>query len=185
MLNSLEFLLVAAGFSVSAFNSAASFLDVLPSIQSGCLITDIRMPGIDGFELLRRAKCEKPMLSVVLMTGHGDAALTLEAMKLGASDFLEKPFEDQRLIDAISAATTSLTGPTTEEAFSTEIMSRVSTLSARERQVLDGLLTGLSNKAIASNHGFSSQAVDVCRANIMTKMLAGNEGGSRGQRDFC
>ena len=172
MRNSLDFLLVAAGFSVRVFNSAASFLDVLPGIHSGCLITDIRMPGIDGLELLRRVKCERPTLSVVIMTGQGDMALAIEAMKLGASDFIEKPFEEQRVIDAISAATTSVTGA--EETFSTEIISRVATLGTRERQVLDDLVTGLSNKAIASNHGFSSQAVDIYRANIMTKMRAVN-----------
>lgn len=100
--------------------------------------------------------------------------MAIEAMKLGASDVLEKPFEEQRVIDAIRAARTSVAGAAMKETFSTEVMSRVATLSTRERQVLDGLVTGLSNKVIARSRGFSSQAVDVYRANIETKMRAVN-----------
>ena len=99
--DSLDFLLAAAGFSVKAFESASSFLGVLARVQAGCLVTDIRMPGMDGLELLRRVKRERPWLPVIIMTGHGDVPLAVEAMKLGANDFIEKPFEDERIIDII------------------------------------------------------------------------------------
>ena len=99
--DSLDFLLAAAGFSVKAFESASSFLGVLARVQAGCLVTDIRMPGMDGLELLRRVKRERSWLPVIIMTGHGDVPLAVEAMKLGANDFIEKPFEDERIIDII------------------------------------------------------------------------------------
>src|SRR5579862_9677757 len=104
MRDSLEFLLVAAGFSVRAFESASTFLEALPGIGAGCLVTDIRMPGMDGMELLKRVRREKPTISVIVMTGHGDVPLAVEAMKLGANDFIEKPFEEERLVESIRAA---------------------------------------------------------------------------------
>jgi two-component system response regulator FixJ len=174
MRDSLDFLLAAAGFSVKAFESASSFLEVLARVQAGCLITDIRMPGMDGLELLRRVKRERPLLPVIMMTGHGDVPLAVEAMKLGANDFIEKPFEDQRLIDAIRAAMASFADALEDEAVSAQIMSRVAALSQRERQVLEGLVAGLSNKAIARDYAISPRTVEVYRANVMTKMQAAN-----------
>src|ERR1700677_1198935 len=174
MRDSLDFLLAAAGFSVKVFESASSFLGVLPRVQAGCLITDIRMPGMDGLELLRRVKQERPLLPVIMMTGHGDVPLAVEAMKLGAHDFIEKPFEDQRLIDMIRAAMASLADALEDEMASAQIASRVAALSQRERQVLEGLVAGLPNKAISRDYGISPRTVEVYRANVMSKMQAAN-----------
>ena len=102
--DSLDFLLGSAGFSVRAFNSGQVFLDELAKLEHGCVVTDMRMPGIDGMELLRRVNSGARKLPVIVMTGHGDVPLAVEAMKLGALDFLEKPFEDDRLIGMIETA---------------------------------------------------------------------------------
>src|SRR6202051_4660791 len=101
MRDSLDFMLGTADFHVTLFESAHNFLDTLSSIEFGCVVSDVRMPGIDGIELLKRLKASGSVLPVVIMTGHGDVTLAVEAMKLGAVDFLEKPFEDDRLIGMI------------------------------------------------------------------------------------
>ena len=129
------------------------------------------MPGIDGLELLRRIKATRPNLPVVIITGHGDVPLAVEAMKLGAADFVEKPFDDERLLGVVQAA---LAGAPREAAPANEIGVRVASLSPRERQVLDGLVAGLSNKAIARTHDISPRTVEVYRANLMAKMQAGS-----------
>lgn len=172
MRDSLEFLFTSAGFSVKVFDSASRFLEILPRIQSGCVVTDIRMPEIDGIELLKRVKREKPALSVIVMTGHGDIPLAVEAMKLGATDFIEKPFDDERLIDTVRAALTDIKDVENEKTVSAEIAARIADLSRRERQVLDGLVAGLPNKAIARDYDISPRTVEVYRANVMTKMQA-------------
>ena len=102
--DSLDFLLGSADFKVTLFESAHKFLDAISRIDFGCVVTDVRMPGIDGIELLKRLKASRITFPVVIMTGHGDVPLAVEAMKLGAVDFLEKPFEDDRLIGMIDAA---------------------------------------------------------------------------------
>jgi two-component system response regulator FixJ len=174
MRDSLDFLLGAAGFSVQAFDSATSFLDALPSGQAGCVVTDVRMPGMDGIELLKRLKKDNPSLSVVVMTGHGDVPLAVEAMKHGAVDFVEKPFEDERLIDAVRAALADALEAVRGGGAATEIAARVASLSPRERQVMEGLLAGLSNKTIARDYAISPRTVEVYRANMMNKMQAAN-----------
>lgn len=172
MRNSLEFLLAAADFRVSLFESAQNFLDALSTLDFGCVVSDVRMPGIDGIELLKRLKAGGSLFPVVIMTGHGDVPLAVEAMKLGAMDFLEKPFEDDRLIGMIEAALKRAEPGVKNEAATLEIQSRIASLSPRERQVMDGLIAGLSNKLIAREYDISPRTIEVYRANVMTKMQA-------------
>jgi two-component system response regulator FixJ len=169
---SLEFLLGAADFSVTPFDTASSFLDALPDLDYGCVVSDVRMPGIDGIELLQRLKTSRSKFPVIIMTGHGDIRLAVEAMKLGAVDFLEKPLEDDRLIALIETALTQAHAETKNEAETLDIVSRAATLSPRERQVMDGLVAGLSNKMIAREYDISPRTIEVYRANVMTKMQA-------------
>lgn len=176
MRDSLSFLLRSAGYDVKSYESAQLFLDHLPSYKSGCILTDIRMPGVDGLELLRRLG-DMPgnrQSHVIVMTGHGDIPLAVEAMKLGAVDFLEKPFDDERLIAAIQLAVSRSSEQQKQPAVSAEIASRIESLSPRERQVMEGLVAGLSNKLIARDYGISPRTVEVYRANVMTKMRADN-----------
>jgi two-component system, LuxR family, response regulator FixJ len=176
MRDSLDFLLGSAGFTVQLFDSARIFIDELPSMEFGCVVTDIRMPGIDGMELLRRLNSASGVrkLPVIVMTGHGDVPLAVEAMKLGALDFLEKPFEDERLVRTIEAALSQTETDSKNEALSADMASRVASLTQRERQVMQGLVAGRSNKVIAREYDISPRTVEVYRANVMTKMQAGN-----------
>jgi two-component system, LuxR family, response regulator FixJ len=172
MRDSLDFLLGSAGFKVALFDSARSFLDAVSNIDFGCVVTDVRMPGIDGIELLKRLKASRSALPVVVMTGHGDIPLAVEAMKLGAVDFLEKPFEDDRLIEMIDTALKQAASHAQSESATQDIAARVASLSPRERQVMDGLVAGLSNKQIAREYDISPRTIEVYRANVMTKMQA-------------
>jgi two-component system response regulator FixJ len=132
------------------------------------------MPGIDGMELLRQLGSGPRKLPVIVMTGHGDVPLAVEAMKLGALDFLEKPFEDDRLISMIETALAERESGSKSEALSADMAARVASLTQRERQVMQGLVTGQSNKSIAREYDISPRTVEVYRANVMTKMQAGN-----------
>jgi two-component system response regulator FixJ len=171
MRDSLDFLLSSAGCAVRTFETAERLLEALSDGNCGCVVSDVRMPGIDGLELLRRIKAARPGLPVVIITGHGDVPLAVEAMKLGAADFVEKPFDDERLIGVVQAA---LAGAPRDADPGNEIGARVASLSPRERQVLDGLVSGLSNKAIARNYDISPRTIEVYRANLMVKMQAGS-----------
>ena len=174
MRESLNFLLVSTGFDVVLFESAQIFLDALPDLAFGCVLSDVRMPGIDGIELLKRMKARNSPLPIVIMTGHGDIPLAVEAMKLGAVDFLEKPFDDDRLVAMIETAIRRAEPAAKSEALTQDIVARVATLSPRERQVMDGLIAGLSNKLIARDYDISPRTIEVYRANVMTKMQAGS-----------
>jgi two-component system response regulator FixJ len=171
MRDSLDFLLSSAGCAVRTFETAERLLEALTDGNCGCVVSDVRMPGIDGLELLRRIKAARPGLPVVIITGHGDVPLAVEAMKLGAADFVEKPFDDERLLGVVQVA---LAGAPRDPDPANEIGARVASLSPRERQVLDGLVGGLSNKAIARNYDISPRTVEVYRANLMAKMQAGS-----------
>jgi two-component system, LuxR family, response regulator FixJ len=172
MRDSLNFLLDASGFDVTPFDGAAKFLDELSRLDFGCVVSDVRMPGIDGIELLKRMKMLKSPFPIVIITGHGDVPLAVEAMKLGAVDFLEKPFEDDRLIGMIDAAIGQREPAARDEAVTRDLATRIASLSPRERQVMDGLIAGLSNKLIARDYDISPRTIEVYRANVMTKMQA-------------
>jgi len=169
---SLAFLLRSAAFEVKSFESAKAFLDVLPHAAPGCIITDVRMPDISGIELLRRLKELKIGVPVIVITGHGDVALAVEAMKIGAADFFEKPFDDDLLVASVRAVLRQREGQTKRGAKRAEIEHRISTLSRREKDVLTGLIEGRANKQIAFDLGISPRTVEIYRANLMNKMQA-------------
>jgi two-component system response regulator FixJ len=171
---SLGFLLATADFAVRLYESATAFLATEPKEIDGCVVTDVRMPGIDGIEFLRQLKARGLGVPVIVMTGHADVALAVQAMKEGAADFIEKPFDDQVLIDAIRSALDNRGEPVAAHPQSTEIRKNLATLSERERQVLDGLVSGLPNKTIAYDLGISPRTVEIHRANVMSKMSAGS-----------
>jgi len=171
---SLEFLLQTADLEVRSYASAAIFLDLAPSLASGCVITDVRMPGMSGIELLRRLKELSVDVPVIVITGHGDVPLAVEAMKVGAIDFLEKPFDDDVLLKSVRSALAHHDGQQQRNSERAEIEARVATLSNRERDVLSGLISGRANKQIAYDLGISPRTVEIYRANLMNKMQAGS-----------
>lgn len=172
MRDSLNFLLESAGFGVTLFDDALAFLKALPGLGFGCVVSDVRMPGLDGIELLKRMKAQQSPFPILIMTGHGDVPLAVEAMKLGAVDFLEKPFDDDRLTAMIESAIRQAEPAAKNEVVAQDIAARVASLSPRERQVMEGLIAGLSNKLIAREYDISPRTIEVYRANVMTKMQA-------------
>jgi two-component system response regulator FixJ len=170
----LAFLLTSKGFAVRVYESASAFLGGVEKAQPGCIVTDIRMPGISGLELQRQLKAWQIPLPVIVMTGHGDVALAVETMKAGAVDFLEKPFSDEALVSAIKLAIHRYERSSERDHEVIVIKSRLDKLSAREAEVLQGLVAGQSNKTIAYDLNISPRTVEVHRANIMIKMEAAN-----------
>ena len=151
--DSLSFLLASADIPVSTYASATEFLEALPDISTGCVVTDIRMPGMSGMELLKHLKQGGTTLQVIVMTGHGDVPLAVEAMRLGAADFIEKPFDDEMFISSVRLAIARQTEADHGHALKSEVRRKIESLSMRERQVLDGLVAGQPNKRIAYDLG--------------------------------
>jgi len=174
MRESLVFLLRAAQIGAEAFSSAPAFLDSLPDARLSCVITDIRMPEMNGLDLLRRLREMKIEVPVIVITGHGDVPLAVEAMKFGAIDFLEKPFDDEVLLTSVRSALERQEGEAKRQAERLEIEGRIAALSHRERDVLGGLVAGRANKQIAYDLGISPRTVEIYRANLMDKMRAGS-----------
>ncbi|KAA2244056.1 response regulator FixJ [Salinarimonas soli] len=169
---SLSFLLASDGLPVRLHESADAFLAKVHDLSAGCIVTDVRMPGIDGIEFLLRLKERGIGLPVIVMTGHADVPLAVEAMKAGAVDFIEKPFDDDGFLASVRAALTRQERTAHQDARSSEMAGRLQSLSERERQVLDGLVAGKANKVIAYDLGISPRTVEIYRANVMTKMQA-------------
>jgi two-component system response regulator FixJ len=169
---SLEFLLRTVRLDVRTYESAAAFLEILPQIRAGCVITDVRMPGLSGIDLLKRLKELGVGIPVIVMTGHGDIPLAVEAMKFGAVDFFEKPFDDEAMVAAVRSALDRHKDDSKRKAELSQINARLMELSNRERQVLEGLVAGHPNKVIAFDLGISPRTVEIYRANLMTKMQA-------------
>ena len=161
---SLDFLFASAGVASTSYDSPMAFLAAAEGLSSGCIVTDVRMPEMNGVELLRRVREMGVRLPVIVITGHGDVPLAVEAMKSGACDFLEKPFSDGALLNAVEAAMSKDGGA--------QARARIARLSTRERQVLEGLVAGRANKVIAYDLEISPRTVEVYRANVMTKMQA-------------
>jgi two-component system, LuxR family, response regulator FixJ len=169
---SLAFLLAAAGIEVQTYESATAFLDVATTVKTGCVITDVRMPEVSGIDLLRRLEEFKLGVPVIVITGHGDVPLAVEAMKIGAVDFIEKPFDDEVLLTSVRSALNRLDRDHKRQAERREVEARLATLSSRERDVLEGLVAGQANKQIAYELGISPRTIEIYRANLMTKMQA-------------
>jgi two-component system response regulator FixJ len=170
--DSLKFLLEAASLPVRTYESAISFMNALAQVGAGCVITDVRMPDMSGIELLRQLRTREVRLPVIVITGHGDIPLAVEAMKIGAIDFFEKPFDDESLLSAVRSALSKGDKDIQRDADKAAIQNKLASLSNRERQVLDGLIAGNPNKIIAFDLGISPRTVEIYRANVMTKMDA-------------
>jgi two-component system response regulator FixJ len=170
---SLAFLLESADFEVVAYASAPDFLEALPGIKPGVVVTDVRMPEMSGQELVARLGALKVRMPIIMITGHGDIPMAVEAMRSGVVDFIEKPFSEARMLDALGRALKATeAAPVTDD--QAAILHRLETLSERERQVLDGVVAGHANKVIARELGISPRTVEIYRAKLMTKMQADN-----------
>ncbi|MCC8955454.1 response regulator [Bradyrhizobium sp. Pear77] len=167
--DSLAFLLDVSGFCVATYETANGFLGDVASGPVDCIVSDIRMPGMSGLELIRKLKADRVDYPVILITGHGDVSLAVDAMKTGAVDFIEKPFEDEVLLRAINSALEARPTKPADEAAKLQAEARLANVSSRERDVLQGLLAGKINKVIAHDLGISPRTVEVYRANLMAK----------------
>jgi two-component system response regulator FixJ len=171
---SLAFLLESSGFAVVDYPSADAFLERLDGIADGCVVTDLRMPGTSGLDLVRRLQATGRPFAVIVVTGHGDVPLAVEAMKEGALDFLEKPYSDETMLAAVRSAVDRQGRDAAGKAEAELFRTRLAHLSARERDVLAGLIAGKVNKQIAFDLSISPRTVEIYRANVMMKMQAGS-----------
>ena len=168
MRDSLSFLLDSAGFEARTYDSASAFIEGAARLSGGCIVTDVRMPGMNGLEMTRHLKGLHVDLPIIMITGHGDVPLAVEAMKAGVADFLEKPFDDEALLRAIRMAIDQAR-PGAVRAGAEPFQALLASLSPRETEVLRGVVEGKANKVIAFELGISPRTVEVYRANVMTK----------------
>jgi len=170
--DALILLLTADGLTVEAHDSADAFLDRLDSLPSGCVITDVQMPGMTGLELLSRLRPRAREFPIIVLTGQADVPMAVEALRNGALDLVEKPFESASLLETVRRALARRSEAQALESAKVEIAERLQSLSSREREVLEGVVAGGSNKEVARTLAISPRTVESYRANIMMKMRA-------------
>ncbi|MGB5294096.1 MAG: response regulator FixJ [Thermoanaerobaculia bacterium] len=169
---SLALLLRSVELAVATFSSANEFLDSYDPAAPGCLILDVRLPGMSGLELQQRLADDGADLPIVFITGHGDVPMAVRAMRRGAVDFLQKPFSDQELLDRVQQALAEQSQRRQQSESKAEIAQRIRSLTPREHEVMELIVEGLANKVIANRLGTSQRTVEVHRANVMRKMQA-------------
>lgn len=174
ILTSIAGFLTTRGFAVQTYPSAQDFLGTIESRATGCVVTDVRMRGISGIELVGKMKERRLSLPIIVMTGHADISLAIEVMKRGAVDLLEKPFNNADLVKAIREALANRNDQTAGDPQAETFRARFSTLTEREREVLARLLKGTPNKLIAHELGVSTRTIETHRATVMSKMNAGS-----------
>jgi len=170
--HAMELLMRSVGLVYEIFHSGDDFLSNHTNDRAGCLVLDIRMPGLGGLELQEKLNDMGSTLPIIFITGHGDVPMAVEAMQKGAVDFIQKPFRDQELLDRISEALTTDQQRRSAREEKAEVLSRIEKLTNRERQVLDLVVTGKPNKVIAYELGVSQRTVEIHRARVMEKMQA-------------
>jgi two-component system response regulator FixJ len=170
--DSLQFMLEAADLRVRTYDSATALLERLAELEPGCIVTDVRMPGMTGLELIAQLKARGATQPVVVLTGHADVGLAVEAMKAGVVDFIEKPFDEAALLRAVRQALRLGEDVASRSAERAEIEARIARLTPREQDVFQALATGESNKSAAIKLGISPRTVEIYRANVMEKMQA-------------
>jgi two-component system response regulator FixJ len=167
---SASFMLKTSGYAVETWSSGVTFLKEVRHVEHGCILLDVRMPEIDGLEVQRTLVERGVTMPVIILTSHGDVSIAVRAMKMGALEFIEKPFEKAVLIRAIEAAFEQLAATDSASIRAAEAKMILGALTPRERDVLEGLAQGLPNKTIAYDLGISPRTVEVHRANVMTKL---------------
>jgi two-component system response regulator FixJ len=167
---SVSFMLKTSGFQVRTYANGLEILKSAAALEPGCILLDIRMPGMDGLEVQAALKERGVSYPVIIMTGHGDVTLAVQAMKAGSVDFIEKPFEKAVLLSAIEHGIDRLKRSAASVGRADEAVVRLRALTPREREVLDGLAKGLPNKTIAYDLGISPRTVEIHRANLMSKL---------------
>ncbi len=170
--DALSMLMESASLAVRSFESAKAFLDSYPADEPGCLILDIRMPGMNGFELRDELLSRNALLPIIFITGHGDVPMAVDAMKHGAIDFIQKPFRDEDLLDRVHQALARNEKERLEAQAQGEVTARFETLTPREREVMSLVVQGNANKVIAQDLGVSQRTVEIHRARVMEKMGA-------------
>lgn len=170
--DSLSFMLGSANLQVRAYESALQLLERIADLERGVIITDVRMPGMTGLELVARLAEKRVTYPIIVLTGHADVAMAVEAMKAGVVDFIEKPFDDESLLAAVELGRQRLEGEAGRQAEQDEVRARLAHLTPREKDVFEAIAAGESNKSAAQKLGISPRTVEIYRANVMEKMRA-------------